>query len=265
MFHDNDDGSQDPLDTIVQTFIERAHILTIGEPIKSGKEASVYRCRAHPRTGVQELALKVYRPREDRSFKNDAIYQEGRILTRIGGGNTRAARALRAKSAFGREVQAATWSGHEAVMLDLLHRSGTPVPRPIDSTKGALLMELFTTEAGFVAPPLHQVRLGALEAGDLFERISSDVERMLSLHVVHGDLSPYNVLYAGPGRYRIIDLPQAVDPRYNPHSLKLLVRDLENVARHCGRFGPITDPTAKIISGSIREVIIRIASSVSRS
>src|SRR6185437_16981658 len=31
--------------------------------VKGGKEASVYRCAAHPRMGMEWLAVKVYRPR----------------------------------------------------------------------------------------------------------------------------------------------------------------------------------------------------------
>ena len=49
--------------------------LIVGEPIvvKSGKEATVYCCQAHPSVGRLWLAAKVYRPREQRAFKNDAV------------------------------------------------------------------------------------------------------------------------------------------------------------------------------------------------
>ena len=238
---DEEEESYEPFESIVQEFIERALIVELLAPIKSGKEASVYRCRAHPSTGVAELALKAYRPREERSFKNDALYQEGRVLTRVGGGNTRAARALRGGTRFGRQVRAATWSGHEAATLERLYDAGLPVPQPFASVSGALLMELFATPQGHVAPALHQVRLQRHEAGWLFDAICADIERMLSLHVVHGDLSAYNVLVSG-GEYRIIDFPQAVDPRFNPSAFTLLRRDLENIAHHCARFGPIRNP-----------------------
>ena len=42
--------------------------------VKSGKEATVYCCQAHPSTGAKLLAAKVYRSRNNRSFKNDVIY-----------------------------------------------------------------------------------------------------------------------------------------------------------------------------------------------
>ena len=59
---------------------------------------------------------------------------------------------------------------------------------------------------------------------------------MLDLHVVHGDLSPYNVLY-WRGEPVIIDLPQAVDPRLNPAARELLQRDIENVCTCATRRG----------------------------
>jgi RIO kinase 1 len=102
-------------------------------------------------------------------------------------------------------------------------------------------MELFTTEDGGVAPPLITTHLSPEVASALFAALCADVERMLWLDVLHGDLSPYNVLWNGAG-YRVIDFPQAVDPRFNGNALRLLQRDLDNVARFCARFGEVPDP-----------------------
>ncbi len=46
--------------------------------VRGGKEASVYRCAATPRTGMTMAAAKVYRPRRMRNLRNDAMYREGR-------------------------------------------------------------------------------------------------------------------------------------------------------------------------------------------
>jgi RIO kinase 1 len=35
----------------------------------------------------------------------------------------------------------------------------------------------------------------------------------------------------------IIDFPQACDPRFNTSAFRLLVRDVDNLARFFGRFG----------------------------
>ena len=67
-----------------------------------------------------------------------------------------------------------------------------------------------------------------------------NVELVLSCDRVHGDLSAYNVLYAG-GRATIIDFPQAVDARFNTSALTLLERDIENISTHLARFGVQAD------------------------
>src|SRR5262249_13372649 len=45
----------------------------------SGKEATVFCCTAHPDTGAEYLAAKIYRPRMFRSLRNDAVYRYSRI------------------------------------------------------------------------------------------------------------------------------------------------------------------------------------------
>jgi RIO kinase 1 len=230
----------DGLAPIIQPFLDDALVLELGPPIKSGKEATVFRCRAHPETGHDELALKVYRPRTQRSFANDAAYREGSTIQRIGGGNTRAARALQAGSRFGRQVQGFTWCEREWEVLCRLHEAGIPVPEPVHMRDGAILMELLVCDDGSVAPPLIATSLDAEEAASLFDALVDDVEDMLALHVVHGDLSPYNVLWNGH-EHRIIDFPQAVDPRFHSGAPQLLERDLGNLARYFERFAEVPD------------------------
>src|SRR5919201_1326632 len=100
--------------------------------VKSGKEATVYCCRAQPRAGVDLVAAKVYRSRHRRTFKNDAIYRKGRVI-----GDKRVRRAVERKTAFGREAQFGLWVGHEWATLSLLHAAGADVPRPITRSSRA--------------------------------------------------------------------------------------------------------------------------------
>ena len=229
------------LDEVIAPFLDLDLISEVCEPIKCGKEATVYRCRGGPASQERALALKVYRPRAERSFKNDAVYREGSLLERIGGGNTRAARALRTGTRFGRVVQEHSWTAREWEVLCRLHAAELCVPEPLHASGGAVLMELFTAEDGGVAPPLIAASLSPEIASALFAALCADVERMLWLDVLHGDLSPYNILWNGAG-YRVIDFPQAVDPRFNGNALRLLQRDLHNVARFCARFSEMPDP-----------------------
>ncbi len=67
-----------------------------------------------------------------------------------------------------------------------------------------------------------------------------NIERMLYVNVIHGDLSAFNVL-VWDGRVTVIDLPQAVDPRKNRHARRLLERDVERICEHFGRLGVRTN------------------------
>src|SRR6185312_13707093 len=60
-------------------FYEQQLITDVLHEAHSGKEATVYCCKAHPSTGVEYLAAKIYRPRMFRSLRNDAIYRFSRV------------------------------------------------------------------------------------------------------------------------------------------------------------------------------------------
>jgi RIO kinase 1 len=209
-----------------RTFFEDGWIEEVLFSVKSGKEATVYCCRACPGRGETYFALKVYRSRQDRNFRNGAIYQEGRVL-----GKARTMRAVRNKSSFGRAVEFGGWLHHEFAMLSILHAAGVAVPRPVAVAGRAVLLE-FIGEDGKAAPQLSNVRLSPAVAEVLLEQALRTIETMLSCHVVHADLSAYNMLYTGE-RLRVIDMPQAVDARINPNARLLLARDVANV---CGYF-----------------------------
>ncbi|MEO8293683.1 MAG: RIO1 family regulatory kinase/ATPase, partial [Actinomycetota bacterium] len=73
--------------------------------------------------------------------------------------------------------------------------------------------------------------------------------RMLFHNVVHADLSPFNLL-VWEDRVRVIDLPQAVDPRFNPNAWDLLARDLRNVCTWFAGHGVDTD--AETLAADLR-------------
>ncbi len=125
----------------------------VGEPVvvKSGKEATVYRCQAHPRTGYDWLAAKIYRPRQSRSFKRDSIYQQGRTTL-----SSRVDRAIGNRTRFGQETQFQQWIGMEYGTLCLLHGAGADVPRPLASAGSAMLME-YVGDSDGPAPHLHSI------------------------------------------------------------------------------------------------------------
>ena len=203
-------------------------------PIKSGKEATVYCCRGGSALNGDLVAAKIYKPTAFRSFRDDAMYREGRVIL-----DRRARRAAGKHTDFGQKVQSALWTDHEWQVLKMLHAAGADVPRPLAHTPGGMLLEYFG-EGEEPAPVLKNVTLTPGEAERVFECLLDNVQLWLAWNVVHGDLSPYNVLYHA-GDPIAIDFPQACDPRFNSNAFRLLVRDLENLARYFARFGVARD------------------------
>ena len=60
---------------------------------------------------------------------------------------------------------------------------------------------------------------------------------MLSIGLIHGDLSEFNVLVAPDGPV-IIDLPQVVNAAGNNGAFAMLERDVNNIRGTLGRFAP---------------------------
>jgi RIO kinase 1 len=198
-------------------------------PVKSGKEATLYCCRGARRAQAELVAVKVYKPQRFRSFRNDSLYQEGRVIL-----NQRDARAAAKRTRFGREVQSSLWTNSEYETLRVLHRAGSCVPKPIARTAGAIAMQWIGDDDG-PAPQLKDAALSADDALVLFEQLVADIQLWLACNVVHGDLSAYNLLVADQ-RLVAIDFPQACDPRFNTNAASLLARDLDNVCRFFGRY-----------------------------
>lgn len=222
-------------------FYERDLIVDEPRVVKSGKEGTVYRCQAHPNTGAEFFAVKLYRPRHRRTFHNDAIYREGRpILDSSGHPRPSWNRASRAKGRMGRAVQYQTWVDHEYRILTRLHGAGADVPRPIARSGGAILME-YIGDSDRPAPALKQVTLSPDEIHPLLVRVLDNIALWLRNNCVHGDLSAFNILYRD-GTITIIDFPQAIDPRFNPNARELLLRDLTNIAAFWSRYGVHVDP-----------------------
>jgi RIO kinase 1 len=219
----------------LDAFYDRSLITAVEGIIKIGKEASAYRCRASEELGGGLVVAKVYRARQYR-FKNDAPYMEGR--ERMLRGQVR--RALSNKSSFGREAGTTLWVGSEWMTLQALHQAGADVPKPLALEADALLMEYLGDEDD-AAPQLNRLRLRPHEARRAFEAIMRNVELMLSLNLVHGDLSSHNILW-WQGRAVLIDFPQTVDPRFNGSARDFLHRDVANVCEYFQRQGIEADP-----------------------
>lgn len=206
--------------------------------VKGGKEANVYTCTAHPATGHELLAAKLYRPRMLRHLKNDAIYKAGRQLRDAEGKQIKGRReklALQKKTNFGKSVDIQWWIGNEYRTQSKLFEAGADVPQPIGHQGNTIMMQ-FIGDAYSPAPTLSEINLPVAEAEPLFQRTLDNVALMLDNHLIHGDLSAYNILY-WEGKIYIIDFPQMIEARHNPHAFELLKRDIQRVCDYYGRFG----------------------------
>ena len=201
--------------------------------LMSGKEATVYvvRCGEHIR------CAKVYKEASQRSFRNNASYQEGRKVK-----NSRQARAMEKGSRYGRKMQEEVWQSAEVDALYRLSAAGVRVPQPHLCFEGVLLMDLVLDADGHAAPRLNDVELSEDLALEYHAMLVNQVVRMLCAGVIHGDLSEYNILVGESGPV-IIDLPQAIDAAGNSNAAEMLERDVSNLRTYFSAFAPALKET----------------------
>ena len=214
---------------------EKELILDVVRRVKAGKEATVYACTGHPSTGRAIVAAKVYREYSLRSSKNTGLYQQGRALLDEDGNSPkkrsgRPDKVVSQKSKRGREANQTSWLMHEFTLLEAMHERGGDVPEPIEHAEHTLLME-YIGDGLDAAPTLNDVDLEPDEAKRLFDRVLFNIELLLELGWVHGDLSAHNILYH-QGRIILIDFPQVVDCQNNAKARAIFDRDVERVCQY---------------------------------
>lgn len=241
---DSDDPVHDGRfeDPGLQNLYDDGRLLDLTRQVKSGKEATVY--LGEGPDGL--LAVKLYRDAAARSFKEDAVYREGRFVS-----DKRVRKAIDAAKRQGLEPALALWVFHEYKILWLLHEAGLPVPRPAVGPSGleiaragrVVLMEWIASDEDpeQPAPRLADVALEPDEAAEAWRQSRELLERLLELGLVHGDLSTYNLLWRG-GRVVVIDLPQAVEIERNRHAWDLLERDVTSLCRSFRAHGVEEEP-----------------------
>ncbi len=212
----------------LQALIDDGVIDEVMRPLKSGKEAAVYVVRS----GDEVRCAKVYKDMAQRSFKQRVQYQEGRKVR-----GSREARAIGKASKYGRKQQETAWKNTEVDALYQLVDAGVRVPRPHGYFHGVLVMELVTDAEGFSAPRLGELQLEARDAREYHAFLVRQVQRMLCIGLIHGDLSAYNVLVGAEGPV-VIDFPQVVSAGGNNAARAMLLRDVNNLTATLGAFAP---------------------------
>lgn len=215
------------------SFYEHKWITDVLRRVKGGKEASVYQCKPGAEVDAPLVAAKVYRPRSLRNLKNDQQYRTGRVdLDDEGNALIKRAdvHAIAKRSSYGEELRHQSWIAYEFKTLDVLHEAGVDVPKPYAMEQNAILMS-FVGDLDTAAPALVSVTLELNEAKTLFERVTRNIDLMLTHGRIHGDLSAYNILY-WEGDITLIDFPQVVLPEANPAAWSIFLRDVTRVCQY---------------------------------
>lgn len=218
--------------------------------VSSGKEGTVFCCRGGDAIDAELVAVKIHRGRTTRSFKNDAIYLQGRAMgvslngahgmKSSGMPDRRLERAVAKRSRRGIAAIEHSWINHEYNTMQVLYEAGARVPRPYAMSGHALVMEFLGDEEG-PAPKLKHTHLERPEAVRLHTALLDEIRLWLANDRIHGDLSPFNILYWN-GEAVVIDFPQAINPHDNPAALMLLERDVRTVCDHFAGYGIASDP-----------------------
>jgi RIO kinase 1 len=221
------------LESLEKDNIENAFAGYVAEvlgKINDGKEASVYLCRAEDDSRGQLLAAKVFKARHFRNFNSDRSYRNFSKMR-----DKRMAKSMRGKSNRGEKAFHQHWVKSEWSMLTLLHEAGVRVPEPYAEFPDGVLMEFIGDAAG-PAPRLINCKLSTADLENIGAKLMRDIALMLEIDIVHGDLSPYNVLYNGEEPV-IIDVPQAMDLRTTPDGFSIMHRDLTNLDKYFQKLG----------------------------
>ncbi|HEV2167041.1 MAG TPA: serine protein kinase RIO [Thermoplasmata archaeon] len=221
----------------ISRLITQGQFESLDYPISTGKEGGVF--RASLPGGFR--AVKVYRI-GNTMFRHLPSY----VLEEL----------LREASARNRSQLILAWTRREHTVLRRLSGAHVRCPQPYGYFRNVLVMELIGTD-GMPSPTLQESVVGDPQAvyGDLIEQ----VRRMLfGARLVHGDLSPYNVLLH-QGLPALIDVAQSIEVTH-PQSQGLLERDLRNFARYFAKLGVKTSLGAMLDAVGAAEVWPRQAS-----
>ena len=205
----------------IYKFMKRKLVDRVHYPVSTGKEGNVF--YATDPDG-DPLALKIYRTSTS-TFKRVATYIEGDPRFRGITGN-------RWKFIY-------AWASKEFSNLERYYDAELPVPEPVAVDQNCLLMEYVGDETG-PAPQLKDVELD--DPTDTYDEvISFIIDGWRDAHLVHGDLSEYNILMED-GEPVFIDVGQAMTAD-SFNAKDLLDRDIRNINRFFkNRGAEIIDP-----------------------
>lgn len=210
---------------LISSFHKAKIDLEIIKELKSGKDADLFLVRdvtdpADPKS----LVLKVYKTIADVTLNRFNPYLVGRTFT----GNY--SKVIESSSKRGKKFLADLRVKREFNQLKKLNKYTDLLPKPIKTLENTILME-FIGENDIPAKRLDELNLSNSESKQVLSQLIEFITQMTAIDLVHGDLSPFNILYH-QGKIYVIDFPQTVDLTTNPDWIKFYDRDTENVLKY---------------------------------
>jgi RIO kinase 2 len=192
----------------INALVQAGIIQSFGKSLGVGKEADVYDALSPTE---KRIAIKFHRLgrqsfRQTRRKRGYAFTQE------------RSTWLFQSHLAAEKEFQA----------MQLVYKEGVAVPEPISQNRHIIAMGMI--EGGQLSK--------YKDVGDSFKVLKEILRNVrkayLKAHVIHGDLSEYNIILKPDGHILIIDWPQYVKSDHTT-SKDLLERDLKNVLSYFSR------------------------------
>lgn len=191
-------------DTLAINALVKADVIeAFGKPLGVGKESDVYDALTPTQ---QQVALKFHR------------------LGRTSFKKTKRKRNYTIKYSYTPDWhhRSRIAAKKEYTALKLLYPKGVAVPEPIKQNRHVLVMGMIEGAELYHHPELP-------DAQAVYNEILVNVKRAYrDAHIIHGDLSPFNIILQPNQHILIIDWPQNVSTKH-PNAKELLERDLRNV------------------------------------
>ncbi|MCW4022981.1 MAG: AarF/UbiB family protein [Candidatus Bathyarchaeota archaeon] len=193
----------------INTLVNANVITALGKPLGVGKESDVYEALAPDETPV---ALKFHRIGRT-SFKKTKLKRNYTIKYTY-------------TPNWHRQSQISAKKEYDA--LKLLYPQDVSVPKPIMQNRHIVVMSMIEGVELFHNPELE-------DANVTYKQILNNVKTAYQkVNMIHGDLSPYNIIVQPNQGILIIDWPQNVSINH-PSAKELLERDLRNVITYFQR------------------------------
>lgn len=196
---------------ILLKLINNGIMHSISGCISTGKEANVY--HAVTEEG-KNLAVKIYKT-SILVFKDRDKYVSGEYRFRQGYSKSNPRKMVK------------LWAEKEMRNLKRLYQAGIPCPEPLTLRAHVLVMSFLGTKDGWASCKLKDAEITQEKSSILYYRLMAYIRKLWQVcHLVHADLSEYNILYH-KGDIYIIDVSQSVEHEH-PRSFEFLRMDIKN-------------------------------------